>query len=377
MGVARSVASRYLNRGIEEDDLVQVAYAALTRAARDFDPSRHEDFLSYAVPTIRGELKKHFRDLGWTVRPPRRIQETQARITRAEGELVQLYGRSPRPSEIAEHLGIELDDVVDAMSADGCFSPSSLDRPLTTADGAGFATVADLLGEEDASQPAAEARVTLAPVVRKLKERDRRILYMRFFEERTQQEIADDIGVTQMQVSRLLSRIMRDLRTELHRGARAAYPDPDRLLGVPSERLRLEGAAYVVQPEAAVGAGRDPRQRHLLVVRVDPPVEPGQARDHLLEHREGEVLAGTAVPGVDGAASLGDEVRGGCAARACGTGSGRTSRRRASSPGRGWSRRRRARAGPRSAPGGRSRRTGTASGRRSPGRRGSAGGPPR
>ena len=101
------------------------------------------------------------------------------------------------------------------MSADGCFSPSSLDRPLTSADGAGFATVADLLGEEDTSQPAAEARVTLAPLVRQLKERDRRILYMRFFEERTQQEIADDIGVTQMQVSRLLSRIMRDLRTEL------------------------------------------------------------------------------------------------------------------------------------------------------------------
>jgi len=226
MGVARSVASRYLNRGIEEDDLVQVAYAALTRAARDFDPSRHEDFLSYAVPTIRGELKKHFRDLGWTVRPPRRIQETQARITRAEGELVQLYGRSPRPSEIAEHLGIEIDDVVDAMSADGCFSPSSLDRPLTTGDGAGFATVADLLGEEDASQPAAEARVTLAPVVRKLKERDRRILYMRFFEERTQQEIADDIGVTQMQVSRLLSRIMRDLRTELTEEPARPTPTP-------------------------------------------------------------------------------------------------------------------------------------------------------
>ena len=101
------------------------------------------------------------------------------------------------------------------MSADGCFTPSSLDRPLTSEAGIGFAIVADLLGEEDSSQPAAEARVTLAPVVSKLKERDRRILYMRFFEERTQQEIADDIGVTQMQVSRLLSRIMRDLRTEL------------------------------------------------------------------------------------------------------------------------------------------------------------------
>jgi RNA polymerase sigma-B factor len=215
MGVARSVASRYVNRGIEEDDLVQVAYAALTRAARDFDPGRHEDFLSYAVPTIRGELKKHFRDLGWTVRPPRRVQETQARMTRAEAELVQQLGRSPRPSEIAAHLGMEVDDVVEAMSADGCFAPSSLDRPLTNADGGGLATVGDLLGEEDLLQPAAEARVTLAPVVRRLKERDRRILYMRFFEERTQQEIADDIGVTQMQVSRLLSRIMRDLRADL------------------------------------------------------------------------------------------------------------------------------------------------------------------
>jgi RNA polymerase sigma-B factor len=215
MGVARSVASRYHNRGVEEDDLVQVAYAALTRAARDFDATRHEDFLSYAVPTIRGELKKYFRDHGWTVRPPRRIQETQARITRAEGELVQHYGRRPTPEETAEHLGADVPDVIEAMGADGCFAPSSLDRPLTNSDGSGFATVGDLLGDDDASQIAAEARVTLAPVVRRLKERDRRILYMRFFEERTQQEIADVIGVTQMQVSRLLTRIMRDLRAEL------------------------------------------------------------------------------------------------------------------------------------------------------------------
>ncbi len=148
------------------------------------------------------------------------------------------------------------------MSADGCFSPSSLDRPLSNADGAGFATVADLLGEDDTSQTAAEARVTLAPVVRRLEERDRRILYMRFFEERTQQEIADDIGVTQMQVSRLLTRIMRDLRTELRRGARAPDAGPVCLLGASgqSEKLRLVGAAYVVQPEAAVGAGRDPHE---------------------------------------------------------------------------------------------------------------------
>jgi RNA polymerase sigma-B factor len=215
MGVARSVASRYLNRGIDEDDLLQVAYMALTRAARDFNPDRHDDFLSYAVPTMRGELKKHFRDQGWTVRPPRRVQETQARITRAEGELVQELGRSPLPSEIAAHIGAEVDDVIEALAADGCFAPASLDRPLARADGEGAASLGDFLGEDDTTQPAAEARVALAPVVRRLKERDRRILYMRFFEERTQQEIADDIGVTQMQVSRLLSRILRDLRQDL------------------------------------------------------------------------------------------------------------------------------------------------------------------
>jgi RNA polymerase sigma-B factor len=215
MGVARSVASRYLNRGMEHDDLVQVAYAALTRAARDFDASRRDDFLSYAVPTMRGELKKHFRDLGWTVRPPRRIQEAQPRISRAEGELLQQRGRPPTPSEIAAHLGMEVHEVVDSMSAEGCFSPASLDRPVSTADSVEFSTVGDLIGEEDAARPAAEARIALAPAVRRLKERDRRILYLRFFEDRTQQEIADDIGVTQMQVSRLLSRIMRDLRSEL------------------------------------------------------------------------------------------------------------------------------------------------------------------
>ena len=215
MEVARSVANRFLNRGIEEDDLLQVAYVALTRAARGFDPGRHDEFLSYAVPCIRGELKKHFRDRGWTVRPPRRIQETQARVAASDAELCQRLGRSPRPSEYAEHLDVAVDDVIEALSADGCFTPTSLDRPMTDADGSGYATIGDLLGEEDADRMAAEARTTLAPVVRRLKERDRRILYLRFFEDRTQQEIAGEIGVTQMQVSRLLSRILRDLRTEL------------------------------------------------------------------------------------------------------------------------------------------------------------------
>lgn len=230
MGVAASVAKRFAHRGIEEDDLVQVAYTALIGAARGFDPGREQDFLSYAVPTIRGELKKHFRDRGWAVRPPRRIQEIQARITRAEGDLAQDLGRQPRPSELAAHLGVEMDDVTEALAAGGCFAPSSLDRSVAGPGGTGSATVGDLLGEEDRSQDAAEARLALAPVVRRLSERDRRILYMRYFEERTQQQIGEAIGVTQMQVSRLLARIMRDLRADLqHEGAgahSARYPQP-------------------------------------------------------------------------------------------------------------------------------------------------------
>jgi RNA polymerase sigma-B factor len=215
MGVARTVAGRYFSRGIDEDDLVQVAYMALTRAVRDFDPDRHRDFLSYAVPTIRGELKKHFRDHGWMVRPPRRVQETQARITSAEAALFQKLGRPAKPSEIATHLNMDVDDVIEALAADGCFSPSSLDRPVTRSGDTSGVTLLDFLGETDSATPAAEARVVLSPVLRRLRDRDRRIVYLRFFEQKSQREIGEEIGVTQMQVSRLLSRILRDLRGQL------------------------------------------------------------------------------------------------------------------------------------------------------------------
>jgi RNA polymerase sigma-B factor len=212
MCVATAIAARYRTRGIPTEDLQQVAYLALVKAAQGYDAEIGHDFLSYAVPTIRGEIKRHFRDLGWTVRPPRRIQELQARITAADAVLSQGLGRSPRPSEVAEHLGEDIEDVTEALATVGCFTPSSLDRP---AGEQGTMTVSDLLGSEDAGQDAVEARVVLAPLVRGLAERDRRILLLRFFHGWTQQEIADDIGVTQMQVSRLLTRIMADLRKGL------------------------------------------------------------------------------------------------------------------------------------------------------------------
>ena len=210
-GVARSMAGRYRNRGIDLDDLEQVALLGLTKAAQRFDPDAGHDFLSYAVPTIRGELRRHFRDSGWMVRPPRRVQDLQSRIARAQDELELELGRSPRPSEVAGHLGVELDDVIEALSADGCFTPTSLDGPV----GDGGSSLGDLLGADDRAIESAEARVVLAPVLRQLSARDQRIVRLRFVEERTQQEIAEAIGLTQAQVSRVLTRILDQLRAGL------------------------------------------------------------------------------------------------------------------------------------------------------------------
>jgi RNA polymerase sigma-B factor len=218
VGVARSMAGRYRNRGIDLDDLEQVALLGLTKAAQRFDPSAGHDFLSYAVPTIRGELRRHFRDAGWMVRPPRRVQDLQSRIARAQDELEPELGRSPRPSEVARHLGVELDDVVEALAADGCFTPTSLDGPV----GDGASSLGDLLGSEDRALESAEARVMLEPVLRQLSERDQRIVQLRFVEERTQQEIAETIGLTQAQVSRVLTRILEQLRSGLREPVPAA-----------------------------------------------------------------------------------------------------------------------------------------------------------
>jgi RNA polymerase sigma-B factor len=219
MGVATAIAARYRTRGIAAEDLQQVAYLALVKAAHGYDPEVGREFLSYAVPTIRGETKRHFRDLGWMVRPPRRIQELQGRITAADAELSQSLGRSARPSEIAAHLDEEVEDVNEALATVGCFTPSSLDRP---AGEDGTMVISDLLGNEDQAQDAVEARAVLAPVVRRLGARDRRNLLLRFYRGWTQQEFAEDIGVTQMQVSRLLTRIMTDLRSGLEGAPRTA-----------------------------------------------------------------------------------------------------------------------------------------------------------
>ena len=217
-GVADAVANRYRNRGVPLDDLRQVAYEGLTKAVRRFDPTLRNDLLTFAVPTIRGELQRYFRDQGWTVRPPRRIQETQGRLNAVADRLSHDLGREPDDDEVAAALQISPAEYRESVAAFGCFQPTSLDQPA----GADSTTaIVDLLADEDEHDAeAAEARVALAPVVRRLPERDQRILYLRFFEDLTQEEIGRDLGVTQMQVSRLLSRILGTLREDLaERGA--------------------------------------------------------------------------------------------------------------------------------------------------------------
>jgi len=211
MQVAVDVARRYRSRGVAIEDLEQVAYLGLVKAARGFDPERATDFLSYAVPTIRGEVRRYFRDHGWTVRPPRTVQQAQARITAVESDLCQELGRAPRPSEIADRLELGIDLVVEALAANGCFAPTSLDASPTDAEGG----IGERLGEADASFESAEARVALKPLLAHLDRRERIMLEMRFFKGSTQAEIGEVLGITQMQVSRLLSALLGRLRDEL------------------------------------------------------------------------------------------------------------------------------------------------------------------
>jgi len=206
------LANRYAGRGIAIDDLRQVAYLGLVKAVRGYDPERGREFLGYAIPTIKGEIRRHFRDAGWAVRPPRRIQELQARLWAADAELTQTLHRSPTADELAEELDVSVEDVLESLSADGCFAPSSLDAPAVDSDAG---SLAERLGGPDAEFDRCEARLMLAEAVQNLGERDRTILRLRFFEGWTQQKIGEEVGVTQMQISRLITRILEDLRLSI------------------------------------------------------------------------------------------------------------------------------------------------------------------
>ncbi|MDX6283124.1 MAG: polymerase sigma-B factor [Kribbellaceae bacterium] len=210
--VARSLASRYRRKGVDSDDLEQVAYLGLVKAANGYRPDASTAFLSYAVPTIRGELKRYFRDCAWVVRPPRRVQEMQGSIAAAESELTQQLGHLPTDEETAEALGTDAGEVAEATSVRGCFNTLSLDAPAAADNGA---RLVDTVADSEEGYELVENVHTLAPAVSDLDDRDRQILALRFCGGLTQEEIGNELGVSQMQVSRLLRNILDRLRTEL------------------------------------------------------------------------------------------------------------------------------------------------------------------
>ena len=219
LGIARGIAGRFRGRGVEADDLDQVASLGLIKAAHSYDPATETPFLAYAVPTIRGEVKRYFRDSSWTVRIPRRLQELQGSIAAARPGLAQHLQREPTLSELAETIGAECEDVRAAMAADGCFAVLSLDRPL---DRDGADPMADALASDDASYERFETIAFLRAELNDLSQRERRILVLRFVEEQTQADIGEAIGVSQMQVSRLLRGILGRLRKRINPPAAAA-----------------------------------------------------------------------------------------------------------------------------------------------------------
>jgi RNA polymerase sigma-B factor len=214
--VARSIAHRYRGRGEPLDDLEQVAALGLVKAVRQFDPSHGKDFLSYAVPTVSGEVKRHFRDHSWMVRPPRRIQELQPRIEAATDLLRSQLNSSPTVVDVAEYLAEDSETIVEALTCDGCFTAASLDGALTTASDDHGTSLLGVIGQDDDGYALCEFRTDLEPALDVLSPRDRHILARRVNDGWTQQEIADELGMSQMQVSRVLSKIRSLLRDALH-----------------------------------------------------------------------------------------------------------------------------------------------------------------
>jgi RNA polymerase sigma-B factor len=211
--LVRHFARRFSNRGEPFDDLLQVGTLGLIAAIDRFDPNRGVEFLSFAVPTITGEIKRHFRDQGWSVRVPRRLQELHLSLNSAVGELAQKNGRAPTPSELAEHLGIPREEVLEGLAVANAYRSSSLDERLSGEDDS--PTLAATLGEEDAALEGVEYRESLQPLLATIPARERRILILRFFGNMTQSQIAADIGISQMHVSRLLSQTLAKLREGL------------------------------------------------------------------------------------------------------------------------------------------------------------------
>ncbi len=206
-------ARRFRNRGEPFEDLVQVGTIGLIKSVDRFDPERGVEFSTYATPTIIGEIKRYFRDKGWAIRVPRRLQELRMQIGSATAELTQSLGRSPTASELAERVGCSVEEIIEGIESSNAYSTLSLDATDDSDDGT--ASMLDALGADDAGLEHVEIRESLKPLLDRLEPREKRILLLRFFKNQTQSQIAEEIGVSQMHVSRLLSRTLDQLRASL------------------------------------------------------------------------------------------------------------------------------------------------------------------
>jgi RNA polymerase sigma-B factor len=207
------LARRFRNRGEWLDDLTQVATIGLIKSIDRFDLDRGVEFSTYATPTIVGEIKRHFRDKGWAVRVPRRLQELKLALTKAIGDLAQRFGRAPTVAELAAHLQMSEEDVLEGLESANAYSTVSLDAPDSGDEDA--PAVAESLGMVDDALEGVEYRESLKPLLERLPPREKRILLLRFFGNMTQSQIATELGISQMHVSRLLAKTLAQLREGL------------------------------------------------------------------------------------------------------------------------------------------------------------------
>ncbi len=213
LGLAEHLARRFVGRGEPLEDLTQVAYLALVKAADRFDPDRGAEFATFATPTVLGEIKRHFRDKGWAVRVPRHLQELRLALTKAIDELTHELKRSPTVPELATHLAVSQDEVLQGLECGRAYSTQSIDPLLDPDDD--DVPLTSVIGVADPGLDRVEDRHALKPLMDRLPERERRMLEMRFFQNLTQTQIAEELGISQMHVSRLLTRTLTDLRQQM------------------------------------------------------------------------------------------------------------------------------------------------------------------
>ncbi|QDY81064.1 RNA polymerase sigma factor SigF [Streptomyces qinzhouensis] len=212
--LVRYAAARFRSRNEPMEDIVQVGTIGLIKAIDRFDCERGVEFPTFAMPTVVGEIKRFFRDTSWSVRVPRRLQELRLALTKASDELSQRLDRSPTVPELAAVLGVSEEDVVDGLAVGNAYTASSLDSPSPEDDG-GEGSLADRLGYEDSALEGVEYRESLKPLLAKLPPRERQIIMLRFFANMTQSQIGEEVGISQMHVSRLLTRTLAQLRQGL------------------------------------------------------------------------------------------------------------------------------------------------------------------